>query len=152
MQLSDTVRETATKQFVKKSLGRGEKMFSIKVSDLKAVLERSGFPRNHTPQICSALRSGKFLRNNNLELVSIDGPPSQTSTTVVFHYRFDGREKSNGGPLQADEAPAKKDISKDPRWIAFQSLKGVLKEAYRPFGGGEAYLKSFRREFERKSK
>ena len=49
-----------------------------------------GFPTNNTPQVCNALRSDKFLRENGLEITAVDGPPSKLSTTVVVHYRAVG--------------------------------------------------------------
>ena len=41
--------------------------------------------RNATPNVCSALESGKFLALANVELVRRDGP--RRSTTTTYHYR-----------------------------------------------------------------
>jgi hypothetical protein len=131
--------------------GEQNETFSIPVASIKKDLEGKGFPRNHTPQICNALRSHIFLKENELELVRTDGPPSLTSTTVVFHYRFKASPKSNSSTCPASvPASGEKpyDLKADPRWIAFQKLKGALKDVYRAYGGGEAYLKSLRSEFE----
>ncbi|HTD54026.1 MAG TPA: hypothetical protein VK670_01495, partial [Silvibacterium sp.] len=82
--LSDWIRTAARTKFVKPAADAGRKDVSISIRELIGVLEADGFPRNHTPQICNALQTEKFLRANGLKITGIDGPKSKTSTTVVI--------------------------------------------------------------------
>ena len=84
--LSDQVRSVAKDRYVKPALRSGHTDFSIKVRSVLDDLVPLGFPVNNTPQVCNALRSDKFLRENGLVITSVDGPPSKLSTTVVVHY------------------------------------------------------------------
>ena len=85
--LSDQVRTVAKVKYVQPALQSGKKQFSIRVRDLMNDLRTEGFPAHHTPQICTALQTSKFLLENGLEIEGIDGPPSKMSPTVVFRYR-----------------------------------------------------------------
>jgi hypothetical protein len=142
---SDAVRELATSRYVVKFKSRRQTRFSIPVAEVKAELEGQGFPRNHTPQICEALRSKKFLRTNNLKLVGTDGPPSLTSSTVVFHYETEDVPSPSASALPADvpaqPAPtARTDAADD----AFYRMRGFLKDVFEQLGGGETFLRDLR--------
>jgi len=133
------VREIAGREVVEVERKKGVKKFTIAVSRLKSQLAEQGFPSNHTPQICNALRSNKFLNEYQLELEKTEGPPSLTSTTVVFHYRFKGTPSSHGHNRQPGESAT---ASSD----GFLRLKGLLKDVFQELGGGEKFLSELRRD------
>jgi hypothetical protein len=84
---------------------------------------------NRVPLVCAALGSKKFLTEHGLRILSKTGPPSGQSTTVTFTYEI---VRSESQPT-ADEA--------------WQSLRGIAKDIYASFGGGEAYLRQERANF-----
>ena len=126
---SELVRQIGRSKFVEPARRTGQQEFSIAVKSIQAPLLESGFPPNHVPQICNALRSGEFLRNNRLELVRTDGPPKLTSTTVVFHYRF---QDAVGAAVRL-ATPAKDSLL---------GLRGSLRGAIRE--GAKAFLEELR--------
>ena len=85
---------------------------------------------SRVPQVCSALSSRKFQEENNLELLSREGPPSGQSTTVTFVYRL--KDSSDAG--QRSQAQ-------------FLKLRGIAKDVFESLGGGEAFLRRERGNF-----
>jgi hypothetical protein len=148
-QLSDQVRAMAQSAFVKPAYQSGRKEFSISVKELMDGLQAKGFPPNHTPQICSALQTGKFLRPNGLEIIRIDGPKSKTSTTVVFHYRITG---SMSGPQQPSRVTSSSDAEQEEPQARSKrltdKLRGLLKEEIGNYGGADAFIRWVRSEDE----
>jgi len=139
--LSDRVRARARMDYVEPAEKRGRTKFSIPVRDLfDSLVANDAFPRRNVPQVCDALRSQKFLRRYGLEIEKIEGPPSQTSTTVVFHYRF------QGGPAPGDEGSRKSAASsvRKPSGSPIDKLYGLMKDEFAAYGGGEAFLKWLR--------
>ena len=137
---SSQVRAVVADNYVHPAMRAGRTLFSVAVKDVMRDLEGTGFPARNYPQICSALRAGKFLREHGLELESIDGPPSGQSTTVVLHYRV--RRASAGAPAKEAETPAAK-----AQRLAAQ-MHGLLSEEMQAYGGGESFLRWVRREEE----
>lgn len=135
--LSDRIRSVASLRYVQPRRAVGASTFSIAVSDISKDLAREQFPPNHTPQVCSALRSKKLLKAEGLELERVDGPPSGQSTTVVFHYRF-VQPPSDSQTAVSSVGPA-----------ALERLRGIMKGAFDEDGGGEAFLRSLRYDSER---
>ena len=86
---------------------------------------------NRAPLVCQALKSRKFLEENDLVLERWDGPPSGMSTTVVFTYRL------GSSPRQSDKR------HDDP----LMQLWGAGKAAFEKLGGGEAFLRRERGDF-----
>ena len=123
---TDRVREYATHEYVEPARNRGESTVRIVAGDVHRGL---GF-HNRIPLVCSALRSGEFLRRNRLKIESQEGPPSMQSTTVAFTY------------LLEDIVGQKQEPS------SFYSLRGIAKEVFRELGGGETFLKADRAEFD----
>jgi hypothetical protein len=89
---------------------------------------------NRVPLVCAALGSRKFLTGHGLRIVSKTGPPSGQSTTVTFTYEI---------VTPGSQAPSQK-LSAEETW---QSLRGIAKDIYASFGGGEAYLRQERANF-----
>jgi hypothetical protein len=138
--LSNQIRTVAQAKFVKPAHDAGKKDFSIPVRELMVMLEAQGFPRNHTPQICNALQTDKFLRPNRLEIIGIDGPKSKTSTTVVIHYNITG--SSCGGHPSGSASPIKAS-PEEPEARAKRltdNLRGLLKKEIAAHGGADAFI------------
>lgn len=141
--LSDQVRAQAKTTYVRPASSRGRRSFSIPVKELLRDLETRGFPSNHARQVCTALTSGKFLRENSIQIEAIDGPPSKNSTTVVVHYKFASQESSpkeaapeltgsSAGPAETPDEWAHRMTGK---------LSGLMKDEIAAMGGGEAFLR-----------
>ncbi len=149
--LSDKIRTLAQTKYVDAAVQARKEHFSIRVKDLLIDLQAEGFPGSHIPQICSALKTSKFLRENGLELEGIEGPPSLQSTTVIFRYRItkdlkghDVTEKRNEGrrSLLDEEDPVARAVRLS------EGLRGILKDELAEYGGGEAFLHWIRSEDE----
>lgn len=123
--VSDSVRQHATEAYVRPAQHRGAKTFAIKVGDV----HRAVALHNRVPLVCQALESEKFLRTNELKLVSKTGPPSGQSTTVTYTYEF-----IDTNPSSPNEDP----------WAR---LRGALKDVFAELGGGERYLRAERENF-----
>lgn len=149
--LSDQVRAQAKVRFVQPAIISGRRQFSISVKEFLRELEAGGFPANHARQVCKALSSGKFQRENNIELDGIDGPPSKTSTTVVLHYRHDHADAQIECVEGGQSVNSKGSVEETPEEWAHRmtgKLFGLMKEEFAGFGGGEAFLRWVRSEDE----
>ena len=140
---SDQVRAVAVERYLKPALQSGKAEFSIAVRDLMADLAARGFPPGNTPQVCTAIRKKEFLRDNGLEILKIDGPPSKMSTTVVVQYRVT-KPKLQLGSAQTPSAGNEEVAEETPEARALrltEKLRGLLKEELAEYGGGEAFLR-----------
>lgn len=123
---SDAIRRHAYEKYVLQARRRKEKLLSINVGEVHRELGLS----NRVPLVCAALGSKKFLSEHGLRIVSKTGPPSGQSTTVTFLYEIVHSQMEK----QSD----------DQTW---HSLRGIGKDVYASFGGGEAYLRRERENF-----
>ncbi len=138
--LSDRIRSLARDKYVKPALREGRSSFSIRVRDLLSDLQAEGFPGGHTPQICSALQTAKFLRENGLQIEEIEGPPSKMSPTVIVRYRTS--QKSS--PKHDEIARPSDAVEESPEARALRlggKLRGLLKDELNKYGGGEAFIR-----------
>jgi hypothetical protein len=122
---SDLVREYAQETHISPARRRREKKVTINVGQV----QKGVGLRNRVSLVCQALKSEKFLRAHGLKLISETGPPSGQSTTVTYTYEFIDRD---------EKAPAV-----DP----WEALRGIGKEVFAALGGGEAFLRQERAEF-----
>lgn len=149
---SDLVRTVAAEKYVQPAILAGKTQFSVAVKDLMKDLLGKGFPAGNYPQVCTALRTGKFLRENGLEIEGIDGPPSGLSTTVVVRYRVADsnpqrvRSVSPAPSTDANQQPDELPATRAHR--LFEGLRGLLKEELAEYGGGEAFIRWMRSEEE----
>jgi hypothetical protein len=149
--LSDQVRTLARAKYVQPAILTGQEQFSIPVRALLQDLQSEGFPARNTPQVCTALQTSKFLRENGLEIECVDGPPKKMSTTVVVHYRV---TKQAVRPTIWQHAPEDRPVEPGPEtpeeWAhrLTGKLCGLLKEELAEYGGGEAFLRWIRSEDE----
>jgi hypothetical protein len=147
---SDLVRSVTVENYVRPAILAGKTRFSVSVRDVMKDLQGRGFPAGNFPQVCTAIRTGKFLKENGLEIEGIDGPPSGLSTTVVVRYRVSNpasmAESSVPSPPTPDngqpETPAQRAVR------LMEGLRGLLHEEYKEYGGGEAFLRWLRSEDE----
>lgn len=123
---SDAIRQHAYQKYVLDAHRRKEKLISINVGDVHREMGLS----NRVPLVCAALGSKKFLSEHGLRIVSKTGPPSGQSTTVTFLYEV---------------VQSKLDKRSDDE--IWQALRGIGKDVYASFGGGEAYLQQERADF-----
>jgi hypothetical protein len=137
--LSDLIRSKAASNYVGPALRAGRTQFSIRVRELQDDLMAGGFPAGHTPQICNALRTAKFLRENGLEIEGVDGPPSKQSPTVVVHYRLLRPEAPSSRADTPPELLAETAEARARRLA--EGLRGLLKEEMAEFGGAEGFLR-----------
>lgn len=146
-ELSDLVRAYARQVYVDPAKKDRRRKFPIPVKELhETLVANHGFPRQNVPQVCSALRSKKFLRQLGLEIERVDGPPSKTSTTVVFHYRF--RDEPPGDQGDRGQSPTEPGEERSPQ-AALARMRGLMREEFAAYGGGEAFLKWLRTDPER---
>lgn len=141
--LSDEVRAVARSKYVKPAKAAGRVHFSIPVKDLLVALQARGFPLRNTPQVCTALQTSKFLRENGLEIEGVDGPPSKLSTTVVVRYRVTKPGKSDLEAGKPKEALPATSIETPEEWAhrVTAKIRGLMKDELAAYGGGEAFLR-----------
>jgi hypothetical protein len=122
---SDLVRSYVEQQVIRPARSKGQLEFSIVAGDVHKALRFSHL----VPLVCQALRKKEWLHKNGLELKNEIGPPSGLSTTMVFTYRFVS--------IDANPAPS-----------GLRGLAGIGKDLWKDWGGGEAFLKQERADFQ----
>ena len=123
---SAAVRRHAYEKYISAARRRREKTVAINAGDVHRALALN----NRVPLVCAALGSKKFLTEYGLRILSKTGPPSGQSTTVTFTYEI-----------------VRPESQKPTAEEAWQSLRGIAKDIYASFGGGEAYLRQERANF-----
>src|SRR5450755_2467589 len=110
---------------------RGERTVDVRVGNLQKELGWT----NRTPSVYSTLVSKDFQQEAGLELIEKKGgPPSGgPSTTWQFTYRVLPENERNAGAAKVV-----------PNGAGLMELYGILADAYKSLGGGEAYLKAER--------
>ena len=143
---SELVRSVAFEKYMKPRLNAGSTRFSVAVKDVMDDLISQGFPPANTPQVCTALRKKSFLRQHQLEIESIDGPPKKMSTTVVYHYRVASPAAQNP-PLPNPAVESSSEESPE-EWAerVTGKIRGLLKNELAAYGGGEAFMRWIRSE------
>ncbi len=132
MALTDMTKKHVIENYVEPARRRGEKRVEIRVGN---ILKELGWS-NRTPSVFSTLGSQPFQKEAGLELIEKrGGPPSGgPSTTWQFVYRV----------LDRGAAPDAKREKAIPNGAGLMNLYGLLSDAFRELGGGEAYLKAER--------
>jgi hypothetical protein len=127
--LTDQIRDHARRQYIEAARRRRERVVQIVAGDVHKALGLS----NRVPVVCNALSSKAFLEDNRIALESREGPPSGLSTTVKFTYRFLGEtsQAAKGSPSP------------------FFGLRGAAKQVFQALGGGEAFIRAERDQFDK---
>ncbi len=124
---AEQARNYAIRKYIEPSRRRHDSIVRIPVSDV----HRSLGLVNRFPLVCNALRSQKFLRENNLLLEpSREGPPSGLGSRVVLIYRLGGEGQNTA---HAEDS--------------LLSSRGLLKDVFESLGGGEAFIRKERENF-----
>lgn len=140
--LSDKIRKLAKIRYVDPAINAGKHDISIRVRDVSNDMSSQGLPTTgHTPQICSALRTGKFLRENGLKLERIEGPRSGQSPTVVYHYRVDRGSGQRLNESDGNASGATKDDADAWAERVTSRIRGLLKDEIAQFGGAEGFIR-----------
>lgn len=135
MRNADRIRSHGREKYVLPARERKQSRFSIRAGDVVRELKLI----DHTPAVCSALKTREFLHENNLRLVGRSGPPSGKSTTVTYTYEFVD-DADSAGP----KTPGGSGGTPQSRQAAWEKLRGALKDVFAEYGGGEAYLRAER--------
>jgi hypothetical protein len=125
---TEKVRGYIKSEYIEPARKRHEVLVRVVAGEVQKALGL----RQRIPLVCEALKSKKFLEENHLLLEKLEGPPSGQSTTVTFTYRL---LDVPGGEQPASASP-------------FFSLRGIAKDVFAELGGGEAYLRKEREEFQ----
>jgi hypothetical protein len=95
---------------------------------------------NRIAHVCTALKTPKFLEPNGLRLVETSGPPSGTSTTVVYTYEF----------LSTEARPAIHAAAMSTSiFDKLVQMEGILKDVYKELGGAERAIREEREGYSR---
>lgn len=147
--LSDAIRDYARANYVLPAINAGNVEFEILVKDVWSGMRAQGFDMSgRTPQICSALKTRKFLEENELAISEIVGPPSGQSPTVVFRYRVIGDKAGESRFDQLKDAQTNQAEETAEEWAHRMTGKlfGLMKDEIAAIGGTEAYIRWVRSE------
>jgi hypothetical protein len=133
MTKADQIREYVRLHYVEPARRSRQARFSVRCGTVEKELGMS----NRIAHVCNALKTPKFLQPNDLRLVETSGPPSGTSTTVVYTYEF---LDAAGTTV----APASASIFKK-----LLQMEGILKEVYQEIGGAERAIREEREGYSR---
>ena len=121
---TDKIRDYARREFIEPARRRGDTKVQIVARDVHKALRL----QSRAPQVCSALRSKKFLEENRLALENAEGPAGGMSTTMKFTYRLLDRRAG-------------------PQLDSLLRLWGIGKEVFASLGGAEAFIRHEREHF-----
>lgn len=133
---SDQIREHVRLRYVEPARRSRQVRFSVRCGTIEKELGMS----NRIAHVCTALKGRKFLEPNGLRLVETSGPPSGTSTTVIYVYEF----LDNAMHQAAAAAPVSSSI-----FEKLLQMEGVLKEVYKELGSAERAIQEEREGYSR---
>ncbi len=128
MVIADHIRSHVVERYVAPARRRGDETVTVVAGVVLRELDLRGDRAAH---VCSALRATKFRKENDLELIRLDGPKSKQSTTTTFTFRIPRRS--------ATDERAKRN--------AVWDLLGAGKATFAALGGGERWLQREREAF-----
>jgi hypothetical protein len=131
---SERIRERAWDRYIEPQIKRGARQITVAIKPLMKEMESEGFKTNRPRQFCTALQKREFLREKNLVLDQIDGPPSGTSTKVVLHFSYRGNRSGDPSAVPTD-SPAER------AHRAIDKLYGSMKDEIAAHGGAEAFIR-----------
>jgi hypothetical protein len=134
--LSDQIRSIAKANYIEPALSSGMREFSIAVRNLMDEAEAKGIStKQRVPAFCTSIQKASFLKENDLEIVSVDGPDSKLSTTVVVHYRRASGRRSAAFSSSSSESPEER------AFRLTEKLRGLMKDEIAAHGGAVGYLR-----------
>ena len=130
MTIADRIRSHVAERYIEPARSRGEETVTVVAG---AVLRDLELPGDYAPSVCSALRARKFSAEHDLELITVDGPKSKSSTRTAFTYRLPrGSETDRHGPVRN----------------AIRHMRGIGRDTFAALGGGENWLRKEREAFD----
>jgi hypothetical protein len=128
---TEATKRHVIENYVRPARLSGEKTVQVRVGN---VLKELGWS-NRTPSVYSTLSSKAFQTEAGLELIEKRGGPASggPSTTVQFVFR-----------VLDENSPPRAQGKVLPNGAGLLELYGILADAYKELGGGEAYLKAER--------
>jgi hypothetical protein len=133
---ADQIREHVRLHYVEPARRGRQARFSVRCGTVEKELGMS----NRIAHVCTSLKTPKFLDPNGLRLVETSGPPSGTSTTVVYTYEFLDIAVRAAAPA----APVRSSIFKK-----LLQMEGILKDVYKEVGGAERAVQEEREGYSR---
>ena len=134
--VSDQIREYVRLHYVEPARRSHQAQFKVRCGTVEKELGLS----NRIAQVCTALKTPKFLAPNGLRLVETSGPPSGTSTTVVYTYEFQD---------SAPRAAQSKSAETTSIYAKLRQMEGILKDVYKELGGAEREIRDEREGYSR---
>jgi hypothetical protein len=131
---NELIRKRAWERYIAPQIQKGALVIVLPIKPLMKEMEAEGFKTNRPRQFCTALQKKEFLREKNLVLDRVDGPPSGTSTTVVLHFTYGGSGKRPMPGLPGES-------TKDRALRAMKQLYGSMKDEIGAHGGAEAFIR-----------
>jgi hypothetical protein len=134
MKPTEVTKRHVIATYVEPARSKGEKTIQVRVGNVQKELGWT----NRTPSVFSTLLSRGFQRDAGVELVEKKGGPASggPSTSVEFTFRVLQSEAEGQSQLSSERPKA--------NGKGLLAMYGILADAYRKVGGGEAFLKSER--------
>jgi hypothetical protein len=136
MKVSDQIRDHVRIKYVEPARVSHQPRFSVRCGTVEKELGMS----NRIAQVCTALKTPKFLDPNGLLLVDTSGPPSGTSTTVVYTFEFRDSAVDTPKPKTSDTTTI---------YAKLRQMEGILKDVYQELGGAERAVREERQGYSR---
>ena len=124
---ADQIREYVAATYITPARLRGEKLVQITAGDIHKALHL----HNVIPNVCQVLKGPKFLKEHQLEIENLEGPPSGMGSKLKITYRLMGEASA---PSSIEELPLLR-------------LLGIGKEVFKSLGGAEAFIRREREQF-----
>jgi hypothetical protein len=134
--ISDRIREHVRMNYVEAARLGHQGRFSVRCGTVEKELGMS----NRSAQVCTALKTSKFLDPNGLRLVETIGPPSGTSTTVVYTYEFRDSVPNAAAPTARVTGSI---------YAKLRQMEGILRDVYKELGGAERAIREEREGYSR---
>ena len=133
---ADRIREHVRVNYVEPARLSHQGRFSVRCGTVEKELGMS----NRIAHVCTALKGSKFLDPNGLRLVETSGPPSGTSTTVVYTYEFQD---------QPSNASISRVTDTSSIYTKLRQIEGIFKDVYKELGGAERAIRQEREGYSR---
>ena len=136
---AETIRQHIEEHYFAPARSRGETLVTVRAGDIHKELGL----RNRVPNVCQAMESRILERNARVKISSKQAPPKGRGTTLTITYAVEPRPGA-ALPVKSAPLPPAYPAEGDRLWNA---LRGMGKEMYAKYGGGEDWLRKERASF-----
>jgi len=136
---AETIRQHLLERYFEPARRRGETLVTVRAGDIHKELGL----RNRVPNVCQAMESRILERNARVRISSKQGPPKGFGTTLTITYAVEPGPETETIATSTENPPPYPSEG-DRLW---QELRGMGKEMFAKYGGGEAWLKRERANF-----